>query len=137
MSTSTQATKPKPTPGAANNSSWNAAPFAFAPNTNTMDPTTMPSAQAEAARQKSAAVMAALKRGDEAEANRLMGKENNTQGQLVPPRPLKWIMRKLTGGKKQEGNGVELGKEGGDSLASSVDRESIIVGNKKDDGVVR
>ncbi|KAK4610437.1 hypothetical protein CLAFUW4_13693 [Fulvia fulva] len=63
----------------------------------------MPSTQAQSARDKSAAVMAALKRGDEEEANRIMGKNNNTQGQLVPPGPMKWIKRKLTGGKSSHG----------------------------------
>ncbi|KAK4496392.1 hypothetical protein PRZ48_012372 [Zasmidium cellare] len=70
--------------GPGTSSSWNTAGPGFAPNTNTLDRASMPSSQAEAARQKSAAVMEALKNGDKGEADRLMGKEHKPQGQLVP-----------------------------------------------------
>ena len=60
-------------PGLANNSSWNDSPYAFAPNTNTLDEQSMPSDQAAAARAKSAQVMAALKSGEPGAADKLMG----------------------------------------------------------------
>lgn len=84
----------------ATSSSWDASGFAFAPNTNTMDPASMPSDRAEAARMKSAAVMAALREGGDADA--IMGKQQQkgTQGIL----PLGWLRRKMM--KKGEGEVV-------------------------------
>lgn len=52
--------------------SWEANPWTPAPNANVANAATMTSPEAQAARAKSAEIMAALKKGDEAEANRLM-----------------------------------------------------------------
>ncbi|KAI4737883.1 hypothetical protein E4T50_11651 [Aureobasidium sp. EXF-12298] len=64
-------------------SAWDPNPFTHAPNANVQNTQTMTSPQAEAARAKSQAVMAALKRGDPGEADRLMGKQE-TYDSLVP-----------------------------------------------------
>lgn len=100
----------------------------------------MPSSQAEAARQKSAAVMEALKNGDQGEADRLMGKNENRQGQLLPgqgSRGMKWLKGKFSKGGEKEG-------EKGDAesvMSQGVERESVVVGGGKDggkgDGVIR
>lgn len=64
-------------------SAWDPNPYTHAPNANVQNTTTMTSPQAEAARAKSQAVMAALKKGDAGEADRLMGKQENYDS-LVP-----------------------------------------------------
>lgn len=120
--------------GPGTSSPWNASPYAFAPSTNVLDRNSMPSDKAEAARQKSALIMEALKNGDKGEADRLMGKENKPQGQIVPRPNIKgWFKRK--GAKKgKEGNEAD-GKEYEESVASSgVEKESVM---GKDDGVIR
>lgn len=89
--------------GPGTQSPWDTSGFAFSPNTNTLDRESMPSDKAEAARLKSAAVMAALKSGKPGEADRLMGENNVKQGQLVPPGPLKWLHRKFSGRKDDKG----------------------------------
>ncbi|KAF2166955.1 hypothetical protein M409DRAFT_23002 [Zasmidium cellare ATCC 36951] len=112
--------------GPGTSSPWNAAGPAFAPNTNTLDRESMPSSQAEAARLKSAAVMAALKNGDKGEADRLMGKENKPQGQLIPrgSGDVKgWWKKRFGGGRKGDGDG--------ESVASSgVEKERVVVEGK-------
>lgn len=81
-------------------SSWNDSGFAFAPNTNTMDQTTMPSKEAQAAREKTLEIMNALKDGKPGEADAMMGKREakGTAGIV----PLDWVKSKF-GGKKKEG----------------------------------
>ena len=64
-------------------SAWDPNPYTHAPNANVQNTQTMTSPQAEAARAKSQAVMAALKKGDAGEADRLMGKQENYDS-LVP-----------------------------------------------------
>ena len=64
-------------------SAWDPNPYTHAPNANVQNTSTMTSPQAEAARAKSQAVMAALKKGDAGEADRLMGKQENYDS-LVP-----------------------------------------------------
>lgn len=63
----------KPTPGAATSSPWNSGPFAFAPNTNVLDTNSMPSTTADAARSRTADIMAALKSGEPGAADKMMG----------------------------------------------------------------
>ena len=65
----------------------------------------MPSDQAEAARKKSAEVMAALKKGDAGDADAIMGKRESkgTQGIV----PLAWFGKKLRGIGKSEKGGKE------------------------------
>lgn len=97
---------------ASGQSSWNTSGFAFSPNTNVQDRETMPSAQAEAARQKADKVMAALRSGEPGAADRAMGsaKETGTKGIV----PLQWLgskfrMRnkeKVRKGKVEEDDGV-------------------------------
>lgn len=118
---------------------WNESGFGFSPNTSALDRNAMPSANAEAARQKSVLVMDALRRGDTAEADRLMGRENKPQGQIVPRgsgNPKSWFKRKF--GKEDKGEVLEgEGKEYEESIASSgVDKESVM-GKGEDDGVIR
>ncbi|KAK4545737.1 hypothetical protein LTR36_002691 [Oleoguttula mirabilis] len=96
----------KKVPGMANsasNSSWNTSGFAFAPNTNAMDANTMPSDKAAAARMKAAEVMAALKKGEQGDADAIMGKQQQkgTQGIL----PLQWLMRKISSNSKSSTSG--------------------------------
>jgi len=100
----TYAEEQPPKSNAANSSSWNDSGFAFAPNTNALDPVSMPSDKAEAARQKSAAVMAALKDGRTGDADALMGdqKETGTKGIV----PLRWMKDKIKGGSKKKEDAV-------------------------------
>ncbi|TKA37357.1 hypothetical protein B0A54_10942 [Friedmanniomyces endolithicus] len=70
-----------------------------AQNTNAMDPAGMNSDKAEAARQKSAEVMAALKEGKPGEADAVMGKPDYSKGPSVIDR----VKRKVgIGGDKEE-----------------------------------
>jgi len=75
-----------------------------AQNTNAMDPVGMNSEKAEAARQKSAEVMAALKEGKPGEADEIMGKPDDSKGPSVIDR----VKRKIGvgGDKKEEGDVV-------------------------------
>lgn len=50
-------------------SSWNTSGFAFSPNTNTMDEASMPSKQAQAARERAAEIIEASKNGKPGEAD--------------------------------------------------------------------
>jgi hypothetical protein len=52
--------------------SWEPSPWTAAPNANVADQKAMTSAQAQAARAKSAEVMAALKKGEPGDADRLL-----------------------------------------------------------------
>lgn len=63
--------------------SWDPNPWTPAPNANVTNAQTMTSPQAQAARAKSAEVMAALKKGDPGEADRIMGKKEGHDS-LVP-----------------------------------------------------
>jgi len=56
---------------------WDPNPFTAPPNANVSNASTMTSPQAQAARAKSEKVMQALRNGDTAEADRLMGKQEN------------------------------------------------------------
>ncbi|KAI4721012.1 hypothetical protein E4T48_02641 [Aureobasidium sp. EXF-10727] len=78
---------------------WAPNPFTHAPNANVSDARTMTSSQAVAAREKSAAVMAALKNGDKGEADRLMGKQQKYDS-LVPG--IAKLKNKFLGGKNEE-----------------------------------
>ncbi|KAK5129268.1 hypothetical protein LTR08_003647 [Meristemomyces frigidus] len=91
-------TSPPKSVGHATSSSWNTGGFSFNPNTNCLDAESMPSEKAEAARQKSAAVMAALRSGEPGAADAAMGKQvqKGTQGIL----PLGWLKSKFSGGGK-------------------------------------
>ena len=64
-------------PGAEGNTleSWEPSPWTHAPNANVADQKAMTSAQAQAARAKSAEVMAALKKGEPGDADRLLVSE--------------------------------------------------------------
>ena len=62
--------------------SWEANPWTYPPNANVTNAETMTSPEAQAARAKSAEIMAALKKGDEEEANRLMGPQKHDS--LIP-----------------------------------------------------
>lgn len=62
--------------------SWDPNPFTPAPNANVANAETMTSPEAQAARAKSAEIMAALKKGDEDEAHRLMGPKHHDS--LIP-----------------------------------------------------
>ncbi|KAM0719117.1 hypothetical protein Q7P37_005022 [Cladosporium fusiforme] len=64
--------------------SWEANPWTPAPNANVANEQTMTSPEAQAARAKSAEVMAALKKGDKGEADRLMGKSEQMNDSLIP-----------------------------------------------------
>ena len=63
--------------------SWEVNPATHPPNANVTNAETMTSPEAQAARAKSAEIMAALKKGDEEEANRLMGPQKNHDS-LIP-----------------------------------------------------
>jgi hypothetical protein len=63
--------------------SWEVNPATHPPNANVTNAKTMTSPEAQAARAKSAEIMAALKKGDEEEANRLMGPQKNHDS-LIP-----------------------------------------------------
>ncbi|KAK4957306.1 hypothetical protein LTR10_005268 [Elasticomyces elasticus] len=88
-----------PKSGLANSSSWNDGGFAFAPNTNALDANTMPSDKAEAARQKSAAVMEALRNGGDADA--VMGKQKESGAKGIVP--LGWLKSKMKRSDKKDG----------------------------------
>ncbi|KAL8243903.1 hypothetical protein R6Q59_010161 [Mikania micrantha] len=107
-------------PGLANNSSWNSSGFAYAPNTNTLDAGTMPSEQAQAARDKAAEVMAAVKAGDMERANALMGKDE-TKGRILPG--MGWLKKKING---RGGKSVVMGEEVG-----GRDEQDVEVGKKE------
>jgi hypothetical protein len=64
-------------------SSWDPNPFTHAPNANVQNTQTMTSPQAAAARAKADAVMAALKKGEPGDADKLMGKQESYDS-LVP-----------------------------------------------------
>jgi len=75
--------------------------FGFAPNTNTMDPSTMPSDQAAAARMKAAEVMAKLRSGEPGAADRAMGDREGKGATGLMPIP-SWLRKKAKGVKKGE-----------------------------------
>ncbi|KAF7187137.1 hypothetical protein HII31_11518 [Pseudocercospora fuligena] len=89
----------------ATNSSWNSSGFSFSPNTDTMNRETMPSERAEAARQKSAEVMAALKSGEPGAADRLMGPQRESGSKGIVP--MQWVKSKFGGKKKMQGETLE------------------------------
>ena len=77
--------------------------MSFSPNTNTMDPESMPSDKAAAARMKAIKVMNAL--DTPGEADKLMGKREpkGTHGII----PMDWLKSKFSGKKeKKEGDKV-------------------------------
>lgn len=90
---------------------WDANPWTAPPNANAANAETMTSPQAQAARAKSAEVMAALKKGDRGEADRLMGAKQGNDSLLPGMGRLK---DRIFGGSKkmeeEEGRGLE-GKE--------------------------
>ncbi|TKA76004.1 hypothetical protein B0A55_06672 [Friedmanniomyces simplex] len=115
-------------------SSWNDGGFAFAPNTNTMDPISMPSDKVDAARQKSAAVMAALREGRPGDADALMRKQEETGGKGIVP--LRWLKKKMTGeGKKKE----EVEETGGKGIVPLrwLKKKMTGEGKKKEEVVIR
>lgn len=75
--------------------------FGFAPNSNAMDPITMPSDQAAAARMKAAEVMAKLRSGEPGAADRAMGDREYQGGAGLLPIP-SWLRKKVKGAKKGE-----------------------------------
>ncbi|KAG9651965.1 cytochrome P450, partial [Aureobasidium melanogenum] len=83
-------------------SAWDPTPFTHAPNANVSNAQTMTSPEAVAAREKAAAVMAALKKGEQGDADRLMGKQEKYDS-LVPG--MAKLKNKFLGGKKDT-NGV-------------------------------
>lgn len=62
---------------------WEPNPWTHAPNANAANEETMTSTQAQAARAKSQEVMAALKKGESGDADRLMGK-TQSHNSLIP-----------------------------------------------------
>lgn len=72
--------------------------YSFPSNTNTMDPESMPSDKAQAAREKAKEIMAALQDGKPGEADKLMGKNENNNGLT----PLGWFKSKVGGSKKEK-----------------------------------
>lgn len=94
-------------------SSWNTSGFASAPNSNTMDASRMPSKEAQAAREKTAAIMAALKAGDGARADALMGKDQ-TSGKVMPGAG--WLKRKLN---QKHPNSIEI-------VGEEVEKDGLI-----------
>ncbi|KAL1305529.1 hypothetical protein AAFC00_007140 [Neodothiora populina] len=62
---------------------WEPNPWTHAPNANVANAETMTSPQAQAARAKSMEIMAALKKGDKGDADRLMGSQE-THDSLLP-----------------------------------------------------
>jgi hypothetical protein len=56
---------------------WNPNPWTHAPNANAANEQTMTSQAAQDARAKSQAVMAALKKGEPGDADKLMGRQEN------------------------------------------------------------
>lgn len=58
-------------------------PWSAPPNADVSNEQTMTSTEAQAARAKAAEVMAALKKGDQGEADKLMGKQEK-QDSLIP-----------------------------------------------------
>ena len=93
---------------ASGSSSWNTSGFAFAPNTNVLDPNSMPSDKAEAARRKAAEVMAALKKGEPGDADYIMRDQQQKATQGIVP--LRWLGRKISGRKEP------VGEDGGKIL---------------------
>lgn len=119
-------------PGLANNTHWNASPFAFAPNTNVLDKETMPSEAAARARAVGLESIEASKRREDGEEPRqLIGPApTNKAGQLLP---LQSWMDKLTGkNKKQEK--VEV--LDGESMRSEA-TGSVQGSKEKDHGLMR
>ena len=88
---------------------WEANPWTAPPNANVANADTMTSPQAQAARAKSAEVMAALKKGDEGEADRLMGVKQGNDS-LFPG--MGRLKDRIFGGKKEE-EGAEGKSAGG------------------------
>jgi len=74
--------------------SWEANPWTHPPNANVTNAETMTSPEAQAARAKSAEIMAALKKGDEEEANRLMGPQRKHDSLIPGMAKLKDILTK-------------------------------------------
>ena len=70
-----------------------------------MDPNSMPSDKAEAARRKAAEVMAALKKGEPGDADAIMRdqQQKGTQGIV----PLRWLGGKFSGKKGRVGEDGE------------------------------
>ncbi|KAK0948341.1 hypothetical protein LTR48_000439 [Friedmanniomyces endolithicus] len=103
-----------------------------AQNTNAMDPVGMNSEKAEAARQKSAEVMAALKEGKPGEADEIMGKPDDSKGPSVIDR----VKRKIgVGGDKKEEGDVpteDIGESGG--LSGIAGRISGVFGQHSRQG---
>ncbi|GAB7359839.1 hypothetical protein MBLNU230_g7368t1 [Neophaeotheca triangularis] len=77
-------------------------------DTRATDEKAMPSDAAARARAKSAEIMASLKKGEPGDADKLMGRDTNETGKLLP---MGWWKRKLSGGKKA---GEDGSKEGAD-----------------------
>jgi hypothetical protein len=77
--------------------SWQVNPWTPAPNANVMDSRTMTSPEAQAARAKSAEIMAALKKGEPGAAERLMTSKRNHDSLLPGMGKLKSM---LYGNKK-------------------------------------
>ncbi|OQO01816.1 hypothetical protein B0A48_12289 [Cryoendolithus antarcticus] len=77
--------------------SWEANPWTPAPNANVANTETMTSPEAQAARARSAEIMAALKKGEPGEADKMMGQKKNHDSLLPGMGKLK---DKLLGGKK-------------------------------------
>ena len=63
--------------------SWHPIPFGQGPNANVANEETMTSPQAQAARARSQEIMAALKKGEPGDADKLMGKSQKDSG-LIP-----------------------------------------------------
>lgn len=90
-------------------SSWNDSGFAFSPNTNTMDPASMPSDKAQAARERAKEIMLALEDGKPGAADRMMG-DREAKGN-IGILPIDWMKgkfsrKKSTEGKEGKGDGV-------------------------------
>ncbi|CAK3814197.1 Hypothetical predicted protein [Lecanosticta acicola] len=114
---------------------WHANGYGSPPNSTIMNKDSMPSDKAEAARQKSAAVMEALRNGDQGAADRLMGKNEARKGHASGPGPMKWLKGKFAGKDK---GGKEVG-DGDSVMSEGVEREQVTVGNngKKGDRIIR
>lgn len=80
-------------------SAWGTSAYVINQNTNTMDPNSMSSDRAQAARMKTAEIMAALKKGEPGDADKLMGKQGaeGNKGTVSTG----WLKRKLGGGSKK------------------------------------
>ena len=91
--------------------SWEPVPWGSGPNANVSNAETMTSPEAQAARARSAEIMAALKKGEPGDADKLMGEKKHHDSLLPGMGKLK---SRLMGGKKKEGGVVA--KEKGDGV---------------------